>query len=427
MSHDISERKSAERQRQRVIELNEVSRTVATSALGRRRPDARLQRHPGRGRPHPRRVAFVPLPLPRRPPLGVPDAPVERRRRARRRVGRASRTGARCTSSTRSRSRRRSTPGRPDVLVRGGVIRIPDVSRSGLVPREGSGVLRPDVQALLVLPVIIQGQLQSFFGFVDTRAPREWEDDEFAILQIIVDSFAGAVERRIVERERALIADDLEKAVAREKDANRYKSEFLANMSHELRTPDERDRRLRRAPRASERGRGEARDVDHEHPEEHWVPAQPHQRRPGPVEDRGRADGDRSRALVPDGARLRRRGASSRTGRGEAPRVLGHLRGARARRGRDRSRPLQAGAREPGGQRDQVHGQGPRGRRREHGGRGRGRSARPADRRHPTPGRGSPGRTSSGSSDRSRRCTRPRRPTSAARGSASTSRGTSRG
>ena len=230
LAHDISRRKEAERKRERIRDLNEVSRRVATSLLEhddlnraiaiilqgvggildccraflcRYRDDRQLL-----FRTHEWDVAEGQV---RRPPRAPePSEPYERA---------------------------------TEVLLRGEVIRIGDVSRAGLdltpsteTPR-GGALLREDVKAILIMPVIIRGRLESFFGFVDTRAPREWIEEEFALLQIIVDSFARAVERRIAERERALVERDLERAVERERLANRYKSDFLASMSHELRTP----------------------------------------------------------------------------------------------------------------------------------------------------------------------------------------------
>jgi PAS domain S-box-containing protein len=224
IAHDISERKAAERHRQKLLELNEVSRNVATSLLG----EDDLNRAVGiilRG------VGQI---------LNVSRSYLCRYREDRSWVFRTHQWTAGDGESyeVEAKPEAAETYGwATEILAQGQPIRLSDVHDSGFVPSEDSGVLRPDVHALLVLPVMVHGRLESFFGFVDTGAPREWEDEELAILQIIVDSFARAVERRIAERERAVIAHDLEKSVARERAANRYKSEFLANMSHELRTP----------------------------------------------------------------------------------------------------------------------------------------------------------------------------------------------
>ncbi|MFT5289700.1 MAG: PAS domain S-box-containing protein [Planctomycetota bacterium] len=230
LAHDISRRKDAERKRERVRVLNEISRHVATSLLK-----------------HDDLNQAIGLIL-----SGIGDilqccrAFLCRYRNDRSLIFRTHEWGAEDREVVRPpRSPEASGPYEraTEVLLRGDVIRISDVSRTnldlggGAELKQGGALLRPDVKAILIMPVIIRGRLESFFGFVDTRASREWVEEEFAILQIIVDSFARAVERRIAERERGLVERELERAVERERLANRYKSDFLASMSHELRTP----------------------------------------------------------------------------------------------------------------------------------------------------------------------------------------------
>ncbi len=124
-----------------------------------------------------------------------------------------------------------------EVFQRGEVLRVPDTS----LPANGSdataaGLLEPGDRSMIVLPVLISGQLEGLVLFVDEQ-PRRWRDEFVSVLQLTVDAFARGIERRRAERECAQLARELEEAVQREKLANRYKSEFLANMSHELRTP----------------------------------------------------------------------------------------------------------------------------------------------------------------------------------------------
>ena len=204
--------------------------------------------------------------------------------------------------------------------------------------------------------------------------------------------------------------------------ANRAKSAFLANMSHEIRTPMnailgyaqllQRDRELT-ARQAQYLGN---------HPPQRRAPARPDQRRAGDVQDRG----------GPHDAEPRRRStcppcSTTWSGcSGCAPTPSGCRSTSRRRRRaalrRDRRGQAAAGARQPAGQRRQVHRAG----RRRLRVRADASARRPAAacRRSRTPGRASRRRADSCSS----RSRRPARAAGgAARGSASRSAASSRG
>jgi PAS domain S-box-containing protein len=96
---------------------------------------------------------------------------------------------------------------------------------------------RQGIRALLALPVTIHGNLEGFFGFDEINGPRVWREEETALLSVIVEAYARAVERTIAQRNQAesnrLLAEALDVA----EQASRAQASFLARMSHEIRTP----------------------------------------------------------------------------------------------------------------------------------------------------------------------------------------------
>jgi PAS domain S-box-containing protein len=67
-------------------------------------------------------------------------------------------------------------------------------------PEVRSMLMAQGIRALLVLPVAINGKLEGFIGFDETRAPRIWQEEEIALLQTMVESLSRAIERRVAER-----------------------------------------------------------------------------------------------------------------------------------------------------------------------------------------------------------------------------------
>lgn len=87
-----------------------------------------------------------------------------------------------------------------------------------------------DIQAILVLPLMVNDQFWGFVGFDECKSERTWSDDEFSILLAFAGTLSAAIERRILEH-------SLKQSMELAQQANKAKSEFLANMSHEIRTP----------------------------------------------------------------------------------------------------------------------------------------------------------------------------------------------
>jgi signal transduction histidine kinase/DNA-binding NarL/FixJ family response regulator len=129
-----------------------------------------------------------------------------------------------------------SFPWWTSVLARNEAIVLDDVASQA--PDEVRHMLlAQQVRSLLVLPVIINDELEAFIGFDDVRSVRQWRSEEVALLRTMVESLSRAIERRIRERERAAASVQIRDALERAESANQLKSAFLASMSHELRTP----------------------------------------------------------------------------------------------------------------------------------------------------------------------------------------------
>lgn len=88
-----------------------------------------------------------------------------------------------------------------------------------------------------LVPVVVYGRPEAVAYFADADPGRGWPTDETATVQAAVDGFARALERRVVERERRVHAQELSGALSRAEAASRFKSQFVAYLSHEIRNP----------------------------------------------------------------------------------------------------------------------------------------------------------------------------------------------
>ncbi|MDM7952555.1 MAG: EAL domain-containing protein [Cyanobium sp. CZS 25K] len=57
------------------------------------------------------------------------------------------------------------------------------------------------IQSLLVLPLVRRGRLEGFAGFDHIRGSRLWNDQEVAVLSIVVSGFAQGFERRLIDQQ----------------------------------------------------------------------------------------------------------------------------------------------------------------------------------------------------------------------------------
>jgi len=126
----------------------------------------------------------------------------------------------------------------PDVVATGDPIFI--TNRADYVARfpalAETLAAHPAMAAFAVLPLTIEGHVMGGLSF-DFNAPREFDENDRALLTTLARQCAQAIERArlydVAKREHA----EAEAARRRADEANQAKSAFLATMSHELRTP----------------------------------------------------------------------------------------------------------------------------------------------------------------------------------------------
>lgn len=103
---------------------------------------------------------------------------------------------------------------------------INDVSKSGT---HRPHPLLPNTEAELGIPLIVGNKVLGALDVQSTQA-NSFSDDDVAVLQILTDQIAIAVEN-------AKSYEISQQSVEEMREVDRIKSQFLANMSHELRTP----------------------------------------------------------------------------------------------------------------------------------------------------------------------------------------------
>ena len=124
-----------------------------------------------------------------------------------------------------------------DELGTGKPIVISNLNETILPDRISVALRRYQTQAVLSVPIILNGRLTGLLGFDQVGHHRDWMDEEVSLLLTVVESLSRAIERHIAERAQEQHRIELSESLRRETIANKAKSSFLANMSHEIRTP----------------------------------------------------------------------------------------------------------------------------------------------------------------------------------------------
>jgi two-component system sensor histidine kinase/response regulator len=119
---------------------------------------------------------------------------------------------------------------------------------SNLTPCLQSLMIKLQIKAKLVTPLIVQGKLWGFVIAHQCFAPRNWHNSEIRFMRQIADYLAIAIyqnesyqqlqiQKQLLEEQINTKAQQLKDALIAAQVANQSKHDFIGNMSHELRTP----------------------------------------------------------------------------------------------------------------------------------------------------------------------------------------------
>ena len=103
-------------------------------------------------------------------------------------------------------------------------------------PEIGSWAEREQVQALLAMPLWLQGRLVGLIVLADT-CRRQWSEDDIHILKILASQATIAIDKANLARRLRERLQASEEVVEQLQQLDNLKGQFIRNVSHELRTP----------------------------------------------------------------------------------------------------------------------------------------------------------------------------------------------
>jgi signal transduction histidine kinase len=92
------------------------------------------------------------------------------------------------------------------------------------------------VQALLTIPLWLQGRLVGLIAIMDTHR-RSWSEDDIHILRILASQATVAIDKAILAHRLRERLQASEEVVTQLQQLDQLKGQFIRNVSHELRTP----------------------------------------------------------------------------------------------------------------------------------------------------------------------------------------------
>lgn len=93
-----------------------------------------------------------------------------------------------------------------------------------------------NIQALMAVPLWLQGRLVGLVALMDTRQ-RSWKADETHLARVLASQATIAIDKAILAQRLRERLHESEGVVAQLKQLDRLKGQFIQNVSHELRTP----------------------------------------------------------------------------------------------------------------------------------------------------------------------------------------------